>query len=696
MNPNKRVQGASDVSRNSFPRRAFLRATAAVGLAAWSLRARAELAPALVRLGFIAGPPTPTGLPAAFMDNGPLAEHTDEIIADLMDQLSACSPPPAAILQPSRSPLPERADRLLIIGTDRLYSDPATRVGDDIQSRLRANPQDPAIIVATPSTQWPAPASSPGHLVPPAIELWLQANPQVVLVLTEKVLANQAAYIGAGTLALATASPLLYPCGGRLIDVEVKPGGEVTITSRFVQTRLLDLVEESYVPGKGKIKYNIGRREDRSLIAAAGKITKTVAPLDPNLAPWWEGQDRVNLGLLTDTHLSLDQFVTPEAAKNNRLIGHFNEAGSIAIIEDVVDQLGSGRHRVEFFDAAFNRDAAAAGNYLELPLDALILTGDNFEHGRRAEAEAFLALIKRLPAALRARTMLTPGNHDLHHDDFAPNGVASNRSLFTELCADYLPAKTETSYVVHLNDWLSVIMLDTVIPHDSGLGLIQDRIDWLEDMLDQMRSRVVLTASHHPIYPISLVPPVMEAYLQSSSNFTPKHAAARDQLIALLARANNLKMAISGHYHGVVVDRFKKDAPSGAAPDDGYTTHLQVPCTAEYPCGYRLLQISRAGGRATIEYLTAYTRRADLRDESRHAPIFKILGTEARVPHKYQGSLEQLKGEDHILGQAARLDPYDLLDLNVRGFKDGTARMGRGKGGKPNINGRIEISITPG
>jgi hypothetical protein len=39
------------------------------------------------------------------------------------------------------------------------------------------------------------------------------------------------------------------------------------------------------------------------------------------------------------------------------------------------------------------------------------------------------------------------------------------------------------------------------------------------------------------------------------------------------------------------------------------------------------------------------------------------------------------------------LDPYDLIDLNVRGFKDGTARAGKGNTGKPNINGKIEVTI---
>jgi hypothetical protein len=189
------------------------------------------------------------------------------------------------------------------------------------------------------------------------------------------------------------------------------------------------------------------------------------------------------------------------------------------------------------------------------------------------------------------------------------------------------------------------------------------------------------------------VPPAMNAYLHSSSHFTYKRSAARLQLHDIFARHNNVKMAISGHYHGVEVDQYKKLKAAGNAADDAFTTHVQVPCTVEYPCGYRLFKLSRSGGRATIEYISAYTRKSALRDESREAPIFKYMGTKVRVPHNYQGTLERLREQDTILGHAAMLDPYDLIDLNVRGFKDGTARAGKGNTGKPNINGKIEVTI---
>jgi hypothetical protein len=185
----------------------------------------------------------------------------------------------------------------------------------------------------------------------------------------------------------------------------------------------------------------------------------------------------------------------------------------------------------------------------------------------------------------------------------------------------------------------------------------------------------------------------MYGYLRMRSHFTPPRSAAREQLHRLFSRHNNVKMVICGHYHGVTVDQFRKAEPAGSYPDDGFTTNFQAPCTIEYPNGYRLLKINRTGGSGTIGYITAFTRRSDLRSESSQAPLFKILGTKARPPRKYEGSLERLGKQENIMGMAAALNAYDAFDLNVRGFKDGTANFGRGNTGKPNINGRIEFTI---
>jgi len=379
--------------------------------------------------------------------------------------------------------------------------------------------------------------------------------------------------------------------------------------------------------------------------------------------------------------------------KDNELIGHYGEQGSQALFTDVLDQISQGRHRVEFFDETFARDEEAEANYLRLPVDALLLTGDLAEHGRRAEAEEFLARIGRLPAGLREKTLVTVGNHDLFRGDFAEDGSASSLQPITEFYRSYGCANGRAYYAQPLSEWLTLIVLDSTIPTFNGLGLMQEQMDWLADQLEGLRDQVVVVASHHPIWPISLVPPLMEAYLRHRSHFTPPLSAARVQLQNLFARYPSVKLAISGHYHGVCVDQYRKTRPAGTATDDAFTTHIQVPCTVEYPCGYTLFKISRADGQGRIEHVTAYSRLAALRRKSSQALMYESTGPKLKVPRHYQGSLERLSKQDNIFGLWASLNPKNLMNINLRGFKDGTAHGGRGNTGKPNLKGQIEFSL---
>jgi hypothetical protein len=102
--------------------------------------------------------------------------------------------------------------------------------------------------------------------------------------------------------------------------------------------------------------------------------------------------------------------------------------------------------------------------------------------------------------------------------------------------------------------------------------------------------------------------------------------------------------------------------------------------------------VRRNGDAITMDYVTAYTRLHELRDESRRAPIFRYLGTNPREPRGYEGAMAELAKEQNVWADLIKADPYDLGKLNVRGFKDGAANLGRGNTGKPNINGKIEVT----
>ncbi len=518
-------------------------------------------------------------------------------------------------------------------------------------------------------------------------------HPQVSLVLSGKALANGAGRIPGGPLNLVTCSTAAYPCGARTVSVASRDG-EVTARSDFVQSRRQDLVEESFHNGgPPKPLANLGERADRRLVlTGSGEIEAIVSGPGPNLAPFWRERDEVTLAVASDTHLCLDRFVDEDESKNYELIGHFPEEGSKMILEDVIDQIVSGRHRVEFYDEVFLSSPSAEANYVEAPVDALLFCGDLTEHGEEDEALLFRSYLQGLPGRVREKTLVTVGNHDAK-GTFAENGPASSSAPISNFYEGFGPRDGKVDYVQRLTDWLTLVVLDSTIPTHSNLGFSQDKIDWLEDVLSSREGEAVLIASHHPIYPLSIVPPLMNAYLKSRYHFTRKRSAARMQLQRLFARHGNVKAVISGHYHGVVVDAFKKASTFGAASDDGSTVHFQVPCTIEYPNGYRVFKARREGNKASLEYFTAYTREAELRARSSRATIFKVLGTRPSPGGRYLREPDRAGRDGIFEARLAMPDPYDLSDLNVRGFKDGTAMGGKGKGGKANIRGLIEFTL---
>ena len=568
-----------------------------------------------------------------------------------------------------------------------------------LRADLEEHPSLPTILVLHPPLLNLASHSVPGLAEPDRRNLvaLIQSHPQVLLTLSGKTLGNLAGFLpDSSTLCLGTASPVVYPCGGRVIELAVSKDQSVVIRSEFVQTRRLELVEESFSQSDHDAALvRLGNREYRSLKARPGSRTleRNSFALNPGLAPWWSGAESLTLAVVTDVHLCLDQFLSEQDAKDNELIGHYSEKGSEALFTDVLDQIRQGRHRVEFFDETFASNEEAEGNYLSLPVDALLLTGDLAEHGRRAEMEEVLARIGRLPAALRERTLLTVGNHDLFRGEFAEDGSASSRQPIADFYRSYGCADGRAYYAQPLSEWLTLIVLDSTIPTFNGMGLMQEQMDWLADQLEGLREQAVVVASHHPIWPITLVPPLMEAYLRHRSHFTPPLSAARTQLQKLFARFHSVKLAISGHYHGVCVDQYRKAKPAGVEADDPFTTHVQVPCTVEYPCGYTLFKVSRGAGQGRIEYVTAYSRLAALRRKSSQALLYEITGTKLKVPRHYEGTLERLSQQDNIFGFWASFNPKNLMEINLRGFKDGTDHAGRGNTGKPNLKGKIEFSL---
>lgn len=672
-------------------RRNFLKASAGaaalLGVESFSFRARAALAPGRARLGHL----------DLSGGDGKDPALDKRILADLIDLLSKPGegePAKANILTsgPLDAPkaVPSPAFRMFVLGSEEaieLHDMPALK-----EWMANHGGGSSPIVLATA-----LPLDLPGRVTDRRAEaerrelLQILTNyPEFVLVLSGG--SNRAVFLPDGPLTLCTAPALIYPCGGRTVELEVGDG-TVRVESRFVQSRFLADVENLFrrgAPNERNLR-RLGGRADRQLTALAGAGDHRIEPVkfstSPNLAPWPAESSRLDLAIVTDTHLVLDQYVDEREKKIFNLIGHSLEADSKALIADVFAQVAEGRHRVEFFDQVFSKDPQSDQHFLDRPVDGLLLLGDVTETGERDEAEAFKGLLDGLPAKLRGRTLLVPGNHDLKNF-FSPEGMASDRRAFCDLFSEYGMSQG-SSYRIDLSEWCTLLMLDSVIATGSAMGFSQERIDWVEDQLEQSRGKVVLVACHHDLYQLSLVPPALYAYLRNQSHFTGRKSAARSQLHRLFAEHNCVKFCLSGHYHSVVADIWRKRRGVG----DPYTVHLQSPCVTEYPCGYRVLSLEREGGAVKAEYVTAYTRLWEIRQKSLDTFGYRIAGTEPRVLPGYQGTLAELQGQEGFFGDLGFLDPYDLVKLNVRGFKDGTGNMGRGNGRLKNIHDRVEFSV---
>jgi len=123
----------------------------------------------------------------------------------------------------------------------------------------------------------------------------------------------------------------------------------------------------------------------------------------------------------------------------------------------------------------------------ELPIEALVFTGDLAD---RAEADAYLRLrdlIEPWATKLQAELVWVMGNHD-------------ERELFTEILLREEPTMDTRDRVVWLGD-LRLIVLDSSVPGYHHGELSSAQLTWLGEELATPASGGTLLALHHPPIP---------------------------------------------------------------------------------------------------------------------------------------------------------------------------------------------------
>lgn len=165
--------------------------------------------------------------------------------------------------------------------------------------------------------------------------------------------------------------------------------------------------------------------------------------------------------------------------------------------------------------AAFDRLNAA-----DLPLDAVIMSGDLADNGHREVYQRLAGWVERFGASLGCPILLGLGNHDA-------------REPFHEFVAgaELLPADS----VAEVNG-LRIIQLDSSVPGAGHGHLDAEQLDWLAQVLQTPAPHGSLLVVHHPPAPASSEVMAM-VELTNPADLVP------------VLSGSDVRLILSGHMH---------------------------------------------------------------------------------------------------------------------------------------------------
>lgn len=197
--------------------------------------------------------------------------------------------------------------------------------------------------------------------------------------------------------------------------------------------------------------------------------------------------------------------------------------------------------------ACLERCVATIGRLDPQP-DLVLATGDLVERGDPAE----YALLAELLAPLRAPLYLLPGNHDER---------AALRAAFP---AHRWMQGADPFIQYAIDDWpLRLLVLDTVVPGESGGALCAARLEWLERALAAQPRRPTLVAMHHPPFATGI------GFMDRIGLADPAPFAA------VIARHPQVERVACGHLHRSIVQRFAGTVAS-TCPSPAHSIALEI------------------------------------------------------------------------------------------------------------------------
>jgi 3',5'-cyclic-AMP phosphodiesterase len=193
--------------------------------------------------------------------------------------------------------------------------------------------------------------------------------------------------------------------------------------------------------------------------------------------------------------------------------------------------------------------AAALDALEQLPIDALVHTGDIVDAGEPAAYSA----IRRATADVVARTgwpvVWAAGNHDV-------------RAPLREHLLGLAPSDEPLDTVQHVRG-LRLVAVDTSIPGRVEGGLEEGQLEWLRSVLAEPAEHGTVLALHHPPLPVEV------------TAMARLHLVGQDRLAAVLA-GTDVRAVLGGHLHYATASVLA-GLPVFTVPALAYTIRLTAP-----------------------------------------------------------------------------------------------------------------------
>jgi 3',5'-cyclic-AMP phosphodiesterase len=195
--------------------------------------------------------------------------------------------------------------------------------------------------------------------------------------------------------------------------------------------------------------------------------------------------------------------------------------------------------------------AAALEALEQLPIDALVHTGDIADAGERAAYEAMREAAAQLTGRTGWPVAWAVGNHDLR-------GPLREHLLG-------LPPTDEPLDTVQEVRGLRIVTVDTSIPGRVEGGLEEAQLEWLRSALAEPAEHGTVLALHHPPLPVEV------------TAMARLHLTGQERLAAVLA-GTDVRAVLGGHLHYSTASTVA-GVPVFTVPALAYTIRLAAPGT---------------------------------------------------------------------------------------------------------------------